>query len=649
VNPAFTAITGYERDEVIGQNPRLLKSGHQPAELYRELWTTITAGRTWSGRLVNRRKDGTIFHAALTIAPVLAPDGTVESYVGVERDVTAEVRREAELKGLHAQLRERAAELAAQNRELAAARDAALEATRAKSEFLANMSHEIRTPMNGILGMTEMLLDTPLAPEQREYAEIVRRSAESLLTVLNDILDFSKIEAGKLDLDAVDFKVRPVVDDALMAVAPAAAAKELELACEVGADVPVAVQGDPARLRQILVNLLGNAVKFTERGEVVLRVGVAEQSGRHAIVRFAVTDTGIGIPPDRMHRLFRSFSQVDGSSTRRYGGTGLGLAISKQLVELMGGEIGVESAPGRGSTFWFTLPLEPVAKPARCAPAALRGVRVLVVDDNATNREILHRRVVAWGMRNGTAASAAEALRLLREAARSGDPYRLVLVDQQMPEMDGDALARAVRADASLDPAALVLLSSLGRSGTAGGLFAACLTKPIREAQLRDCLARVLGDAPAPPPAAAAGPAAGGTAPRRRVLLAEDNLVNQLVARRMLERAGVEVDVVATGREALAAVERTAYDLVLMDLHMPEMDGLEATAAIRERQGNGRRTPIVALTAAAMAEDRERCLAAGMDDYLAKPVQTAALHAILARWLGLCGARGADDSLGRTV
>ncbi len=571
------------------------------------------------GELVGRRRDGSSFPLELAVSEV---------ELGGQRLAIAALRDVTDRKGV---------ELALQQ-----ARDAALDQARLKSEFLANMSHEIRTPMNGIFGMTDLLLETPLNPEQRDFLTTVRRCSENLLTVINDILDFSKIEAGKLELDVREFNLSAVLDDAMVVHAPRAAAKGLELASLIHADVPRAVRGDAGRLGQVLLNLVGNAVKFTERGEIVVRVTLAQQSDDHATVRFAVSDTGIGIPLDKRHRLFGSFSQVDGSMTRRYGGTGLGLAISKRLVELMAGEIGVESEEGRGSTFWFTVRLVRVARAARPAPSELRGVRVLVVDDNETNRTILEQQLAGWGMRHATAERGEQALALLRAAARAGDPYRLVICDMQMPGMDGAALAQAIRADASLDDAILVLLSSLGHlagAGDAKRLFAVRLTKPIREAQLVEGLVTALAASRRKRQPPAARGKARRLPGRRRILLVEDDADNRLTALHLLEAAGLTADVATNGREALAALATTAYDLVLMDVQMPELDGLEATAAIRAREGTARHTPIIATTAAALAGDRERCLAAGMDDYIAKPIQMAALHILLAKWLGPLAAR----------
>ena len=646
MNDAAVELFGYSSHEELSQVniPDLYAN---PEERVKHINNITERGYTKEFPVDLRRKDGAVIHALITEVSRYDADGSVTGFQGTIRDITEQKKVERDLHKAMQDVEQTNSRLEVANQRANQMAIEAQTADIAKSQFLANMSHEIRTPMNGVIGMTGLLLETDLSAEQRRYAETVRLSGEALLSVINDILDFSKIEADKLELEILDFDLRATIEDAVELLAVRAHEKNLEFICRVDPEVHTFLKGDPGRLRQILINLGSNAIKFTARGEVIIEIRLESESADRIKIRVEVRDTGIGIPAEKIALLFSAFQQVDASTTRRFGGTGLGLAISKRLVEAMGGEIGSESVEGRGSTFWFTAVFGKQPRRDRgigMSQAKIRGVRILVVDDNATNRLVLSEQLASWDARHAEAENAAQALDMLRAARAQDDPFRIVISDMQMPEMDGESLGKSIKADPKLSDTLLVMMISLGKRGDAKRLkaigFSAYLTKPVKQSQLYDCLVTIIG---APVPEADTPEVALVTRhtiseARRlkvRILLVEDNLTNQQVALGILEKLGFRVDAVSNGREAIKALETVAYDLVFMDVQMPVMDGFEATGAIRSGQTAvpNPKIPIIAMTAHAMKGDRERCLEAGMDDYIPKPIASKAMAAVLDKWL----------------
>jgi PAS domain S-box-containing protein len=616
VNRAAARLLGYDPAELVGVEilPLMASDMESARTLYRVLLRLEDSVRDDAASF--RRRDGTILPVEYIASPVMEQGHQVGVVLGF-RDITQ--RRMVE-------------------RQMREAKDAAEAGNRAKSEFLATMSHEIRTPMNGVIGMTGLLLDTRLDDEQRHFAETIRDSGESLLTVINDILDFSKMEAGKLDLDYTEFELVPLVESVVDILAPRAHAKGIEIASLIDPRLRMLVRSDPGRLRQVLMNLGGNAVKFTEAGGVSIEVRIAPEGGNRPMVRFEVRDTGIGIAKDAQDRLFTMFSQVDASTARRYGGTGLGLAISKRLAELMGGQVGVDSEPGHGSRFWIELPIE-ILGPQSADPPDLRGRRVLVVDDNPVNLDVIERQLRSFGVTVTSCPDAGAGMTELTTAAARGDRWEVALIDAQMPMVSGPDMVRMIRAMPMLNQTKVIITSSQGVvDRDISDSIDAFLHKPLRQGTILDTIARLLGvgTRPAGSPEAGDGePASPQGCKRLRILVAEDNPVNQQVALGLLRKLGHSVDVVGDGAEAVEAVRLLPYDLVLMDVQMPEMDGLEATRAIRSLAIQASQIPIVAMTANAMRGDDQICLDAGMNGYISKPIDRRKLTEVLAQYSGL--------------
>ena len=614
VNPAFEVLYGYPEAEVSGKLLDPLIASDNLDEAANNTKTVIDGG-TVHGLAKRRCKNGTVVDVEYAGVPVIV-EGKKLAILAIYYNVT----------------------------ELVEAKRLAEQADRAKSEFLANMSHEIRTPMNGIMGMLELLLDTPLNDEQKDFVSTARDSAEALLGILNDVLDFSKIEAGQLTIDEIEFDLRSTVEGVAHTLVTRAENKGIELACLIDKDVPTRVMGDAGRLRQVLINLVGNAIKFTHEGEVVIRVMVQSTNEKKSTLRVLVSDTGIGIPLDRQKAVFERFVQADSSSTRKYGGTGLGLTISAQLTKMMGGDIGLESEPGKGSTFWFTVTVGNIlegATPPLALPEDLINVPVLIVDDNSTNRSILEKMIRGFGCNAFAVSSGKEALNILNSFSELGKPFQLVLLDMQMPEMDGEEVLSKIKNDPDLNHTSVIILTSMGQRGDASRLEAmGCngyLLKPVRQKELFGALLTILGRSKHGEDKSKQSLITRHSLNEQQrgtihILLAEDNPTNQKLAIRLLQKAGYPVDIANDGKEALEAVQKTNYKMVLMDVQMPVMDGFEATKKIRALGPSFAALPIIAMTAYAMSGDRERCLDAGMNSYLSKPLNVDELFKTIEKY-----------------
>jgi len=618
-NPSAVQLYGYSAEEAVGKNALALLA-HDPVERAAMLANVVAVSEPARADCQDVRKDGSLVEVAVTNSPILGPRGRVIGIARIARDVTTRVEAESATREAEAQV--------------AAGRDQALEASRMKSAFLANMSHEIRTPLNGVIGMADLLLDSPLDQEQRENARLLRGAGETLVAVVNDILDFSKIEAGALRLEYVDFDLVEALEDACDLIAESAREKGVELTMHLAPELPDIVRGDATRVRQVVTNLLSNAIKFTSAGEIRVTLRTIPSSDDRTRLHFEVADTGIGIDESRLEKMFTPFIQADDSMTRRFGGSGLGLAIVRQLVEMMGGQVGAESALGEGSRFWFTVALERAQAPDRSDnhDTTLTGIRLLAVDDNATNRRLIVQLGRRWEMDVTAVSCAMEALAHLHEAAARQEPFHCAALDLHMPDTNGIQLTQAIYRDDSFPTPALVMLTSTAddrREAHEAGIDV-YMTKPVRRTRLFNALAEAIGIKTRREQAPAKGNEGAGSSPL--ILIAEDNEVNQILAIRMLQRRGYRAEAVGDGRQALEALERRRYAAVLMDCQMPEQDGYGATSELRLRQQGGRHTPVIAMTAHALGGDREKCLASGMDDYLAKPLKPEELDRVLRRW-----------------